>query len=433
VTFEKPILQIALDFTDMHRVLKIAKEAVKGGVDWIEIGTPLIKSEGLDAVRIAKKTFPEHTILADMKTMDTGALEVEIAAKAGADVAILLGAADDSTILEAVEAGKRYGAKIMVDLLNIDDMIGRSVELEKLGVDYICVHVGIDQQMRGMDPLEILRQVVEVVHVPVAVAGGINSETAAKSVEAGASIVIVGGAITKAENAEEATRIIKEAMLTRKPIVTKLYKKYHEEELYEVFMKVSTPNISDALQRKGEMVGIMPVVSGAKAVGKAITVRTYPGDWAKSVEAIDVAKPGNIIVIDAAGGDKAVWGELATWSCVQKRVNGVVIDGTIRDVDEIRALKFPAFAKKINPTAGDPKGFGEINVEIKCGGVTVRPDDWIIADDNGIVVVPKEMAVEIANRALDVLEKENRIRGEIKEGSTLSKVLRLKKWEKVIG
>ena len=430
---EKPILQVALDFTDMHRVLKIAKEAIKGGVDWIAIGTPLIKSEGLDAVRTAKKTFPEHTILADMKTMDTGSLEVEIAAKAGADVVILLGAADDSTILEAVEAGKRYGAKIMVDLLNINDMIGRSIELEKLGVDYICVHVAIDQQMRGMDPLEILKQIVEVVHVPVAVAGGINSATAAKCVEAGASIVIVGGAITKAENAEEATRIIKEAMLTRKPIVTKLYKKYHEEELYEVFMKVSTPNISDALQRKGEMVGIMPVVSGVKAVGKAITVRTYPGDWAKPVEAVDIAKPGNIIVIDAAGGDKAVWGELATWSCVQKRVNGVVIDGAIRDVDEIRALKFPAFAKKINPTAGDPKGFGEINIEIKCGGAKVRPDDWIIADDNGIMVVPKEMAVEIANRALDVFEKENRIRGEIKQGSTLSKVLRLKKWEKVVG
>ena len=433
MTSREPMLQIALDFANIHRVLKIAKEATKGGVDWIEIGTPLIKSEGIEAVRTAKKTFPEHVILADMKTMDTGAFEVEIAAKAGADIVILLGAADDSTILEAVEAGKRYGAKIMVDLLNIEDMIGRSVEVEKLGVDYICVHVGIDQQMRGMNPIEILKQVVEVVHIPVAVAGGINSETAAMSVEAGASVVIVGGAITKAENAEEATRIIKKAMLTRKPIVTKLYKKYHEAELYEVFMKVSTPNISDALQRKGEMTGITPIVSGVKAVGKAVTVRTYPGDWAKPVEAIDTANPGDIIVIDAAGGDKAVWGELATWSCVEKKVGGVVIDGAIRDVDEIRALKFPAFAKKINPTAGDPKGFGEINIEIKCGAVKVRPDDWIIADDNGIVVVPKEMAVEIANRSLDVLEKENRVRGEIKQGSTLSKVLRLKKWEKVIG
>jgi 3-hexulose-6-phosphate synthase/6-phospho-3-hexuloisomerase len=198
-------------------------------------------------------------------------------------------------------------------------------------------------------------------------------------------------------------------------------------------MKVSTPNISDALQRKGEMRGLQCITVGVKAVGRAITVRTYPGDWAKPVEAVDIAGPGDVIVVEATGGDKAVWGELAAWSCIQKKVEGVVIDGAIRDVDEIRAMNFPAYAKHITPTAGDPKGLGEINVEITCGGVKVRPRDWIIADDNGVMVVPQEMAVEIANRALDVLEKENRIRGEIKQGSTLSKVLQLKKWEKIFG
>jgi len=87
----------------------------------------------------------------------------------------------------------------------------------------------------------------------------------------------------------------------------------------------------------------------------------------------------------------------------------------------------------VNPRAGEPKGFGEINVEITCGGVKVEPGDWIIGDDNGVVVVPKDKAVEVANRAIDVMEKENRVREEIKRGSTLSKVLELKKWEKVIG
>jgi 3-hexulose-6-phosphate synthase/6-phospho-3-hexuloisomerase len=430
---EKPVVQLALDFTDLHRALEVAKEATKGGIDWLEVGTPLIKSEGLNAVRTLKKIFPNYTILADMKTMDTGSVEVEMAAKAGADVIILLGVADDSTIREAVEAGKRYGAKIMVDLMNVSDMITRSVELEKLGVNYICVHVGIDQQMRGVNPLDVLRQVIEVVHIPVAVAGGINSETAARAVEIGAQIIIVGGAITKAENAVEATKVIKRAVLTGKPVMTKFYKKYSEDELYQAFMKVSTPNISDAMQRKGEMRGIKPITMGVKIVGKTITVRTYPGDWAKPVEAIDMAKQGDVIVIDAGGGDKAVWGELATWSCIQKKVGGVVIDGGIRDVDEIRSLRFPAFAKYVTPTAGDPKGFGEINVEITCGNVKVKPNDWIVADENGVIVIPQEIAVEVANRALDVLEKENRIREEIKRGSTLSKVLQLKKWEKIIG
>jgi len=426
-------LQVALDFTDLHRALEVAEEAVRGGVDWVEVGTPLIKSEGLDAVRAVRKKFPGYTILADMKTVDTGSTEVEMAAKAGADVVMILGAADDSTIREAVEAGRRYGAKVMVDLINIDDMVTRSIELEKLGVDYVCVHVGIDQQMRGVDPLDVLKRVVEVVHVPVAVAGGINSESAALSVEAGAKIIIAGGAITKAENAEEAAGLIRKVMLTRKPVAARLYKKYREDEIYKVFMEVSTPNLSDALQRKGEMRGINPITMGVKAVGKAITVRTYPGDWAKPVEAIDLAEPGDVIVVDAGGYDKAVWGELATWSAVKRKLGGVVVDGAVRDVDTIRELKFPAFARYINPTAGDPKGFGEINVEITCGGCNVQPGDWVVADDNGVMVVRKDMAVEAANRAKDVLEKENRIRAEIKMGSTLSKVLKLKKWEKLVG
>jgi 3-hexulose-6-phosphate synthase/6-phospho-3-hexuloisomerase len=427
----QPMLQVALDFTDLHRALKVGDEIERGGVDWIEVGTPLIKSEGLDAVRAIRRRFSSHTILADMKTMDTGAVEVEMASKAGADVVIILGAADDSTIREAVEAGKRYGAKVMADLIGVDDMVSRAQELQKLGISYICVHVGIDQQMRGMNPLETLKATVKAVHVPVAAAGGINSESAALAVKAGADIVIVGGAVTKAEDAEEATKLIKKAIQLRKSISTKLYKKYGEEDIHRVFSEVSTANISDAMQRRGEMQGIKSAIPGLKAVGRAFTVRTYPGDWAKPVEAIDTANPGDIIVIDAGGGDKAVWGELATWSSVERRLGGVVIDGAVRDIQAILKTKFPIFSKYVNPTAGDPKGFGEVNIEITCGGVKVRSGDWIVADDDGVIVVPKELAVEIANRAKDVLEKENRVRAEIRRGSTLSKVLNIRKWEKL--
>lgn len=430
---QAPKLQVALDFSDLHRALEVAGEALKGGADWLEAGTPLIKGEGLNAVRALKKTFPHTPIVADMKTVDTGGIEVEMAAKAGAETVILLATADDSTIREAVEAGKRYGARIMVDLINVEDVSTRSRELEVLGVDVICVHIGIDQQMRGADPIELLRQVSESVKTSLAVAGGINSETAAKAVEAGASVVIVGGAITKAERAEEAARAIKAAMLSRKPSATKLYKRYGEEGLFKLFTEVSTPNISDAMHRRGEMKGITPLTPGLKAVGKALTVKTFPGDWAKPVEAIDMATSENVIVIDAGGGAVAVWGELSTWSCIEKGVRGVVIDGAIRDVEVIRELKFPAFARFVTPTAGEPKGFGEINVEITCGGVSVRTGDWVVADDNGVVVIPKDSAVEVGNRAMDVLEKENRVREEIKRGSTLSKVLKLKKWEKVLG
>lgn len=423
----KAVLQLALDFLDMKRAISVAKESIAGGAEWIELGTPLIKSEGLNSVRTMRKLFPRHKIVADMKSMDTGRYEVEAAAKAGADSVIILGVADDSTIKEAVEAGKNYGCEIMVDLMNVNDLSTRAREVEEIGVDYICIHIGIDQQMRGIDPIAELKNISNIVKIPLAIAGGINSETAAKAINAGASIVIVGGAITKAEDAKKATEIIKKAMTSGKSVRTKLYKKYKNPE--EIFTIVSTANISDAMHRSGCMDGIRSV-SGIKAVGRAITVRTYPGDWAKPVEAIDIAEKGSVIVIDAGGAGNAVWGELASISSKQKGLAGIVIDGAIRDTEEIRKLKFPAFSREIKSAAGEPKGLGEINIPVKCGGILVKPGDWIIGDSDGVVVVPKENAVEISNRALDVYEKENRIREEIKRKSTLSKVMEIKKWEK---
>ena len=428
----EPVLQVALDFQHLKRALQAAEEAVAGGADWVEAGTPLIKSEGVEVVRALKKMFPSKTIVADLKTMDTGSFEVEIAAKAGAEVITVMAVADDGTVKEAVKAARRYGARIMADLMAVEDMPKRTKELQGMGVDYLCFHVSIDEQMVARTPMQRLVEVCKVAEIPVAVAGGLNSETVAEVINAGASIIIVGGAITKAEKVADATRTIKEAMTSLEKIKTELYKKYGEDELFEAFMKVSAPNISDAMQKRGEMRGMLPRINRkAKMVGRALTVKTADGDWAKPVEAIDRAKKGDVIVIDVGGGPTAVWGELASWSCKVKGVAGVVIDGAMRDIDSILDIGFPAFSRSITPKAGEPKGHGEIGSEIECGGQMVRTGDWIVGDENGVMVIPQEIAVEIANRALDVLERENRIREEIKRGGTLSSVLELEKWEKV--
>ena len=428
-----PILQVALDLLNAHRALNIAKDAVEGGADWLEAGTPLIKSEGMDVVRMLKQTFPDKTIVADMKTMDTGALEVEMAAKAGADVVCILGVSDNSTIIDAIKSARKYGSKIMVDLIGVMDKEKRVKEMEKLGVDYLCIHVGIDEQMIGKKPFDTLTSISKSTSIPVAVAGGLNSETVADAVKAGASIIIVGGAITKAKNVVKATKIIKKAVVEKKGIKTDLYKKYDKTELLHAFSKVSTPNISDAMHKQGAMHGIRPLRLGFHMVGRALTVNTLDGDWAKPIEAIDLAEKGQILVIDVNGGKKAVWGELATWSAKIKGLNGVVIDGAVRDLDDIIKIDFPIFCRHISSNAGEPKGFGEIGAEIECGGQTVRTGDWIVGDDSGVVVIPQEIAQEIANRALNVKEYENRIREEIKKGGSLGKVLKVKKWEKIIG
>ncbi len=430
---ERPVLQVALDFENLSRALQAAREAVEGGADWVEAGTPLIKSEGLDAVRELKKAFPDRRIVADMKVMDTGAFEVEIAAKAGADLVTVLGASDDDTIAEAVRGGELYGAEVVVDLLGVPDPVARSKRAAELGAAAVCWHVGIDMQMAAKTPFAVLAELARASPIPVAVAGGLNSETVAEATRAGAQILIVGGAITKSPKIVEATERIRQAIATQKEVATELFRRYAGEEVRAAFLKVSSPNVTDAMQRQGAMVGIVPRLTDrtVRMAGPAVTVVTRDGDWAKPVEAIDRAGAGDVIVIDAGGGSTAIWGELASWSAHGRKVAGVVIDGAIRDIDAILDLGFPAFSRNLSPNAGEPKGHGEIGVEVVVGGQKVRPGDWVVGDASGLVVVPRERAAEIANRALDVLEHENRVREEIQRGSTLNAVQKLERWERV--
>jgi 3-hexulose-6-phosphate synthase/6-phospho-3-hexuloisomerase len=411
----------------------MAKEAVPGGIDWIEAGTPLIKSEGMEAIRELKRIFPNKKIIADMKTMDTGDFETEMASKAGADIISILGASDDSTIKEAIKAARKYNSAIMIDLINVKNKVDRAAEVEKMGAKYVCIHVGIDQQMKGENPLQDIKDVKEAVNITIATAGGLNSENIPGVISAGADIVIVGGAITKASNLLDATKIIRKSIDLVEPIESLEFRKYKKEELIEALKKVSSSNVSDAMHRGGAMKGIHTVVPGLKMAGRALTIKTMNGDWAKVVEAIDLAEEGEVLVVDTNSGDIAIWGELATWSAVMRKLGGVVIDGAVRDVDDLKEIRFPIFARYEVPDAGDPKGFGEIGCEVVCGGLKVNRGDYIIGDDSGVVVIPQEEAQEIINRSIDVKEKENRIREEIKRGSTLSKVQKLKKWEKVVG
>jgi 3-hexulose-6-phosphate synthase/6-phospho-3-hexuloisomerase len=426
---KKAVLQVALDILELKRAMQIARESLDGGSDWIEIGTPLIKSEGMQAIRSMRDRFPDTILVADMKIADTGTLEVEMAAKAGANIVCVLADADNSVIAEAVRASRLYGIRIMADLINVKDPVSRAGELEAMGIDILCAHVGIDQQMMGKSSLDLLKSLSDQVHIPLAIAGGIDAASAGDAVRSGADIIIVGGWIIRSADVTGSTKKIRSAM--DNPSIQSIEKKSPDEEIRSLLMQVSAPNITDAMHRKGAMSGIVSMCGNVKMVGRAVTVQTFPGDWAKPVEAIDVARKNEVIVINNDGATHvAPWGELATLSCVKKGISGVVIDGAVRDVDDIRIMKFPLFAKAVVPNAGEPKGFGEINAEIQCGGQYIRPGDWIVGDESGVVVIPAERAYEIARRALEVRKNEERIREEIRRGSTLSEVAELIKWEK---
>ena len=423
-------LQLALDFLDLERALRVARLAVPQGVDWVEAGTPLIKSEGLQAVRALREAFPDKKIVADLKTADAGRVEMEAAAKAGADFAIALGTASEATLRECVEVGRHYGLGVGLDLLGVAEPERLLQRAADWGLAFISVHCPIDVQMAGGSPFDLLSRLAGLTGVPLAAAGGLNSGTAAQAAAAGASIIVVGGAIIKAHDPARAAADIRRALDTGRAVPTALFRRAGPEGVREVLMRVSTANLSDAAHHRPCLAGLVQITPGAKLVGPVLTVRTAPGDFAKPVEAIDRAEAGQTIAIDAGGVGPAVWGELATESAVQRKLAGVVVDGGIRDTDDIRRLAFPAHARVVCSHAGYPQGLGEIGGPIRLAGADVLPGDWLVGDADGLVLVPQAQAVEMANRAQDVLEAENRMRAEIREGRTLGQVAYLEKWEK---
>jgi 3-hexulose-6-phosphate synthase len=191
-------LQLALDDLSLEQAIALA-ERVWDYIDIIEAGTPLIYGYGMAAVRALKERFPEKLVLADMKIMDSGALETEEAMDAGADYVTVLGVSEDATVKNCLEAAARYGREVVVDMICVPDLPGRIRALEALGVQGLAVHTGVDQQAAGRTPLDDLRRMTACAKkAKISVAGGIRPETVAEYAACGPEVVIVGGGILHA-------------------------------------------------------------------------------------------------------------------------------------------------------------------------------------------------------------------------------------------
>lgn len=206
----KPLIQVALDSLDYDQTLDLARAAAPY-VDIIEIGTPCIKANGLRLVRAMKAQHPDKILLVDLKTMDAGYYEAEPFFKAGADITTVLGTADLGTIKGVVDVANAYGKEAQVDLINVDNKPKRAQEAVKLGAHIIGIHTGIDQQLAGQTPFADLSALVALgLDVKISVAGGIKQSTVQQVAKSGPSIIVIGGAITGAEDASKAAGQIRD-------------------------------------------------------------------------------------------------------------------------------------------------------------------------------------------------------------------------------
>ncbi len=202
-------LQLALDVGSLDECMALLLE-VSEFIDIVEVGTPLIIRYGMEPVRLIKATYPNLKVIADAKIMDAGELEADHCFEAGADLVSVLGVSHDATISGVVKSARKFGKEVLVDMICVADLKQRSVELEQLGVDYICVHTAFDVQSTGANPLSELETVNQAITTSKsAVAGGVKLATIDAIVEEGASIIVVGGAIAQAENPKEMASKIK--------------------------------------------------------------------------------------------------------------------------------------------------------------------------------------------------------------------------------
>ena len=209
-------LQLALDDMTLDEALALVK-SVQAHVDIIEVGTPMVMEYGMAPVRELKKLFPDKKVLADLKIMDAGEYEAEVALRAGADYITVLGVTDERTVQGCMEAAGRYGGCVAADMICVDDMTGKIRRLEEMGVDFISVHTGVDQQAMGRAPLDDLKVVRETVKTAkVSVAGGICAETLPAYQKYKPEVIIVGSGITHAEDPKEAAEKIHKIIKAQK-------------------------------------------------------------------------------------------------------------------------------------------------------------------------------------------------------------------------
>ena len=206
-----PKLQLALDTLSMNEAIRLA-HLLQDYWEILEIGTTLLLAEGLESVRQFRRTFPEATLLADTKIVDAGAVLAGAACEAGADLVTVISAASTKTIQSAAKAAHECGAEVLLDHLGETWSSDALPGLGELGVDRIGLHLPIDLQGDHIIQPDIVHSIVEIVPLPVSLAGGITAEKVTQLCDTGVEVFVVGGYLLKADDPVAHAKLLRSAL-----------------------------------------------------------------------------------------------------------------------------------------------------------------------------------------------------------------------------
>lgn len=182
-----------------------------------------------------------------------------------------------------------------------------------------------------------------------------------------------------------------------------LQRELPEKNIIEEFRKIPTANIADTMNRLCALNYDIHLISrpNKQMCGSALTVKVRPGDNLMIHAALDIAQPGDILIVSNEGDrTQSLMGEIMMeYACHFKKIGGIVLDGPIRDVDQLSQMDFPIYAAGSTPGGPFKEGPGEVNVPIAIAGVAVNPGDIVVGDADGVIVIPRKDAEMIASNA----------------------------------
>jgi 4-hydroxy-4-methyl-2-oxoglutarate aldolase len=190
-----------------------------------------------------------------------------------------------------------------------------------------------------------------------------------------------------------------------------------DQALLDAFGAASSAQVADCMSRLGAMeAAIRPVWRSPRVIGAALTVWCHAGDNLMLHKALSLAAPGDIVIMNTQGAGNSGFGELLATSALKSGVRAVIVDGTVRDAEALEAMALPVYARGLCPNGCNKDGAGEVGAIVACGGVAVRPGDVVIADRDGVTVVPLDDAPLVAQLAREQVAREEKRLAEIARG-----------------